>query len=289
MDRTGTEGYDRAGDGWAEDDWLARRMGGWPVGGSGDAHGAGRERLDDPTPPTHRPHGREMPLNAKLRKRLEEVLKVVDDHGTVGPRLADDAARLWGRVRQLLDLGLLPAPWGGPERDALELACFALQLPLRHPRPPAPGRVRRATLRDRCEEAAELLLLELGALVGEGLLAPGLLDRATRILRETPHRSPVLDEAKLLADALNLEDFGLTGVVRHAMQLPGLGQGLAQLADGLAKRDEYGYWDARLNDGFHFAPVRDLALRRLDHARQAAALLRAEMEEDGAWPPAGNP
>ena len=41
-----------------------------------------------------------------------------------------------------------------------------------------------------------------------------------------------------------------------------------------------GYWDARLKDGFHFAAVRDIARRRLDHARQATALLKQELAED---------
>jgi hypothetical protein len=39
-----------------------------------------------------------MPLDARLRLRLEQALGVVDDNGTAGPRLLDDAVRLWQRV-----------------------------------------------------------------------------------------------------------------------------------------------------------------------------------------------
>jgi hypothetical protein len=58
------------------------------------------------------------------------------------------------------------------------------------------------------------------------------------------------------------------------------GGGVAQVADGSEKREQYGYWDARLKDGFHFEPVRQIARRRLEHARHVADLLSAELGED---------
>ena len=39
-------------------------------------------------------------VDAKLRQRLARVLGVVDEHGTMGPRLVDDAQRLWRRVQR---------------------------------------------------------------------------------------------------------------------------------------------------------------------------------------------
>src|SRR5687767_12356910 len=100
-----------------------------------------------------------MPLDARLRERLEQELSVVDDHGTAGPRLLDDARRLWGRVRRFIAMGLVSIGSEGQESDALELACYAMLLPRRGRggAPPA-GRPARATLRDRAEEAAELLV-----------------------------------------------------------------------------------------------------------------------------------
>ena len=52
--------------------------------------------------------------------------------------------------------------------------------------------------------------------------------------------------------------------------------------DGLEKREQYGYWDARLKEGFHFEPIRQIARQRLEHARRMAALLMEEMKEDRA-------
>lgn len=219
-----------------------------------------------------------MPLDAKLRQRLEHALGVVDDHGTAGPRLADDALRLWRRVLRLLDMNLVPRD--GLDLDALEVACYSLQLPLRRSRTLPTGKQQRTTLRERAEEAAELLLGVAGGEVDEVLL-----DRAARLLHEMPHRSPMLDEARVLADAVNLDDFGAVGLVLQAIQLARQGDGVSQLAEGCEARELYGYWDARLKDGFHFEQVRQIAVRRLENARTVCGLLSAELRDDGPPPP----
>jgi hypothetical protein len=50
-----------------------------------------------------------------------------------------------------------------------------------------------------------------------------------------------------------------------------------QVAEGNQKREQYGYWDARLKDGFHFEQVRRLARQRLENMRKAAKLLDDEL------------
>jgi hypothetical protein len=215
-----------------------------------------------------------MSLDPKLRHRLEQALAVVDDHGTPGPRLLDDAVRLWRRVERFISMSLV-AP-EGLDLEALELACWALQLPARRSHTDPSGKPQRTTLRERCEASAELLV---GLTAGEA--DEMLLDRATRLLHEMPHRSPMLDEAKLLADAINLDDFGATGVALQVVQLARQGEGLLQLAEGCEARELYGYWEARLKDGFHFEAVRQIALQRLEHARAICALISTELREDG--------
>ena len=212
-----------------------------------------------------------MALNGDLRGQLEQTLTVVDEHGTTGPRLVDDAVRLWRRIGHFIGLNIV-AP--SVDAEALELACYALQLPIRRSRQLPSGRAPRPSLKERAEEAAELLV-SLATDIDEGLL-----DRATRILHEMPHRSPMLDESRLLADALNLDDFGVTGLIQQVIQLARQGEGVLQLADGQEKREQYGYWAARLKDGFHFEPVRQIATRRLDNARHVALLLLSELRED---------
>jgi len=214
-----------------------------------------------------------MSVDAKLREYVEQALAVVDDQGTHGPRLLDDAGRLWGRVEHFIAMHLVHE---GVDAEALELACYAMQFPTRRRGKSATGKAAaKSTLRDRAEEAAELLVGIAGPDVDESLL-----DRATRILQEMPHRSPMLDEAKLLADAVNLEDFGVIGLIGQAIQLGRAGEGVTQLMEGCDKREQYGYWDARLKDGFHFEPVRRIAKQRLDHLRQVAKLLEDELSDD---------
>ena len=212
-------------------------------------------------------------MDTKLRQRLVRALAVVDEHGTTGPRLMDDADRLWRRAQALLQLGLIPNE--STEHDALELACYALQLPMRSTKNLPAGKLGRTNLRDRTEQAAELLVGAVGNEAPEELV-----DRATNILLSMPHRRPESEEAMLLADALNLDDFGVIGFVNRAIQLGRQGDGVNQVAQGSAKRDEYGYWEARLKDGFHFEPVRRMARKRLENAREVARLLAEELGGD---------
>src|SRR5262249_17391047 len=154
----------------------------------------------------------------------------------------DDGKRLWRRVQRFLNLNLIP---NGADVEALEMACYALQLPFRQNKVPTVGKLGRTNVKERAEQAAEMLLGLLGDEADESLR-----DRATRLLHELPHRSPMLDEARILADAVNLDDFGVTGLIQQAIQLSRQGDGLAQVADGAEKREQYGYWNARLKDGF---------------------------------------
>ena len=211
-------------------------------------------------------------MDAKLRQRLMRALGIVDEHGTPGPRLIEDAGRLWKRVQALLSMGLIP---NGSDAEALELTCYALQLPMRSSRNLPAGKLGRTNLRDRSEQSAELLVSALGHDTSEELI-----DRVTNILLALPHRNPAYEESKLLADALNLDDFGMIGLVNRAMQLGRQGDGVNQVAEGNRSRDQYGYWEARLKDGFHFEPVRKLARQRLANARAAAKLLDDELGGD---------
>jgi hypothetical protein len=215
-----------------------------------------------------------MALEPRLEKLLHRLLMTVDEMGARGNRLLDDARRLWTRVQRFITLGMHQAE--ELDTEAIELACSALQLPLRHSRPPAPGRMLgQISLRERCEQAAELLLTHLS-----DPRDAALLERATRILRELPQRTPAAEESRLLADALNLDDFGVTGLFLQAMHLSRQHASVRQVADGYEKRRQYGYWEARLKDGFHFEPVREMARARLQHADRAAELLISELRED---------
>jgi len=210
-----------------------------------------------------------MSLDQELLAQVTRLLEAASDEDQSGPRLGPEAQRLWERIRCFMRMGL-----GGRQLDkpSLELCCYALQLP----RSGSPGKARtRPNLRQRCEQAAEMFVSLLGDQMDEKIL-----DRVSRLLLETPQRSPMLDEARLLADAVNLDDFGIVGLLALAGQLAIAGASVADVALALKKREAYGYWEARLKDGFHFEPVARLARRRLEEARKVGALLQAELAED---------
>jgi len=216
-----------------------------------------------------------MPLDANLTTRLARELAAADERGQAEPRLVAEARRLLRRVGQLVARGVVAAP---ADMEALELACYALQLPLRAAGRDAAtpgGKLGVVSLRDRTEQAAELLVTTLGGDVDESLL-----DRATRLLQETSQRTPMTDEAKLLADAVNLDDFGVTGLLRGALQVGRSGLTFERLLDAIGARERYGYYEARLKDGFHFDAARQIAADRLDNARVVAKLLGDEVGED---------
>ncbi|HEX8524294.1 MAG TPA: hypothetical protein VF669_18710 [Tepidisphaeraceae bacterium] len=212
------------------------------------------------------------PVDAKVRQRLQKALAVVDVHGMVGSRLVDDAQRLFNRVQSFLALDLIPQD---ADSEAMEVACYALQLPMRDSKLLPTGKLGRTNLRDRVEQSAEILISTLSRDIEDELL-----ERVTRLLLQLPQRSPAQPEARLLADALNLDDFGISGFVLRAIQLGLQGAGMTQVMESTEKRDEYGYWEARLKDGFHFEPVRQIARRRLERARQVHKLLREELDGD---------
>lgn len=207
-------------------------------------------------------------MPAPLATQLHEILATVDPRGTPGRRLLDNSSRLCATVRHLLTLNLIPRP---ADSAALELACAALQLTLRHAPPPQQRQT--MTLRDRAQSAAELLISSVSS---DNANEPGLLDRTARLLQQLPQRSPVAPEARLLADAVNLEDFGVSGLLSLMTSLALAGDGVSHLSEACATREQYGYWDARLAR-FHFEPVRRLAEQRLAGVRQCCEQLRAEL------------
>ena len=128
----------------------------------------------------------------RFGEKWNRRIAVVDEHGTQGPRLVDDAVRLWRQHRT--DLSPMNLVAEGIDVEALELACYSLQLPLRRPRNACQLEERGATLR------------EPKPLRGSRRVAAGM-SRRCRMPRRLPGRAnphsagdapirlPMLDEA----------------------------------------------------------------------------------------------
>jgi len=218
----------------------------------------------------------DMQVDGELKQRLESWLCIPGSRNPEDSRFVQDARRFCARISAMVRRKVVPQD---TDVTSLELACLALQLPVRN-HSGFLARGARSSLRDRAEQAAEMLV-GLTNSGGRGGPEPDV-EETIQLLQQVYQRTPETDLAKLLADALNLEDFGVSGLVALAVA-SGRNEGtVGQVAEGCVKREEYGYWEARLKDGFHFEPVRQLARKRLEQARKMAALLVAELKEDGA-------
>ncbi len=96
-----------------------------------------------------------------------------------------------------------------------------------------------------------------------GLLPPASLDRAGRAVRTYHERTTEVIEGHIVADAKNLQEFGLLSLwpaIRRGLLD---GKAVQAVLDTWHRKQEYQFWSARLQDAFHFDSVREVARRRL--------------------------
>lgn len=117
------------------------------------------------------------------------------------------------------------------------------------------------------ELAADWLIERL-----EGRLPAGTVQLAARAIRECNNRRTELVEARILADADNLDDIGPQSINLLIRRQIADGKTLADLVAAWRRQEEYHYWQARLKDGFHFPQVRRLA-------EQRCAMMRRFMQD----------
>ena len=108
-----------------------------------------------------------------------------------------------------------------------------------------------------------------------GLLPKESLDLAGQAIRGIRNRGSELIEAQVVAEADNLQEFGVVSLWSAIRRGAVEGKGVQALLDTWRRRKEYQFWTARLNDSFRFEPVRELARRRLEKFER----LLEELEE----------
>lgn len=130
------------------------------------------------------------------------------------------------------------------------------------------------------DDAAELATDQL-----QSILPPADIDLTVRILHEHRTKAPNLPEAKLLADAVSLEEMGLVGLWNQTRNCHLAGKSLDHLLKLWRTQKEYGYWEARLRDGFHFAVAREAAALRLKRMEPIFEAMQHEHLADDILPP----
>ena len=232
-------------------------------------------------------------MDTDIVKLFERAFAPKDRSDTDLRSLTEDASRLWNRIQALLKNGLISVKI---EEEVVKLACLMLQLPDRNHKSNGNGKPHRSTFKDRVQKAIDYLVTAetRNAATAEAALrnrrsniqsdasdiTMELFHPTAKLLRQLLEKRPATDEAKLLLDAINLDDFGISGLILYAMNQAKNHGGLSKVNEGFSKRDQYGYWEVMLKDGFHFEYVRRIAQHRLEHARQMAALLADEIRED---------
>lgn len=115
----------------------------------------------------------------------------------------------------------------------------------------------------------------LDAAMGE-ILSADALQRALRAVRAAQDRATTSVEARIVADARSLQEFGVLSLwpmIRRGMTE---GKAVQAVLDSWNRKKEYHFWEARLNDSFHFDAVRELARSRLERLERAMVELKEQ-------------
>ena len=201
-----------------------------------------------------------MPLDERALRRFDEVLSRPGSPR----RLADRGRALF---RAAVDLGTAHAI--NMRSPASFAAAMSLQLPLMQK-----TETRRAdalNLSRRGFRASEMLLTELA-----DFLPAEVMDETLRTLLEIGSKSPSEDCTKALADAANLADFGVVALLSSS-ESGDVQRRTSDVAQAFRLRVEYGYWQSRLRDDFHFDTSRTRAAEALRRGEQIVRWYEEEL------------
>ena len=112
----------------------------------------------------------------------------------------------------------------------------------------------------------------------QGKLPPRSLDLVQDIIRRAHDAAIALPEAKILSDADSLDDIGALGVWRDLRRYLLEGRAVEDAIRAWERREQYGYWEARVREVFNLATARRLAESRLASARAFMQQLARERE-----------
>ena len=108
----------------------------------------------------------------------------------------------------------------------------------------------------------------------------GQCERICNIMVEAESAQTLIVEARILADARNLDEVGAVGLFNELRRGSLEGRGVGDMLRAWQRKSEYGYWSARLRQGFRFESVRRIAESRLGAAEQFMRQLQAQHDGD---------
>ena len=102
------------------------------------------------------------------------------------------------------------------------------------------------------------------------------IDKINRIILDSGNRFTSRIESLILSDARNLDDMGAVGVFNELRRQVFAGRGISDAVSSWERKIDYRYWQARLNEGFRFESVRQIAKQRLLAADHFMNQLKSE-------------
>jgi len=111
-----------------------------------------------------------------------------------------------------------------------------------------------------------------------GHLPPRQLEYVQEIIRHAHDATTDIPEAKVLSDADSLDDMGALGVWRDLRRSILEGRAVEDAVRTAQRREQYGYWDARLREALRLETSRRLAASRLSAARAFMTQLGRERD-----------
>lgn len=109
-----------------------------------------------------------------------------------------------------------------------------------------------------------------------GQLSEQKVNKISRIIIESGNKLTTSNEAKILSDAQNLDDMGIVGLFSRLRNSSVHGQGPSDILRSWKKKIDYGYFQARLEDSFHFESVKRIAKKRFELTEKFMSGLRDE-------------
>ena len=104
------------------------------------------------------------------------------------------------------------------------------------------------------------------------------ISKINRIITESARHSNKIPEAMILSDSRNLDDMGAIGIFNEFRRFVCTGKSICDVLQIWQRKIDYGYWQARLGEGFRFKTVHKIAEQRLRAAEYFMSRLKVETE-----------
>lgn len=210
-----------------------------------------------------------------IRQIAKQTLIFTDNSGKCNNWLWDRTLRIARNVEHICRIPELATQAISIERSCLMTAAyFSISGLVR--RRAAAGKGSQLNRADISEADLCGLSANIAAEKLSGVLHETRINRISSIITASCDRFTEMTEAAILSDARNLEDIGAVGLLHELRQHIINGKSISEVLDNWKCKIEYGYWQARLKEGFRYDAVRRMACQRFEAMEQFMDQLAAE-------------